>query len=347
MSVFSSPAFDQHEAVHFFNDAASGLQAIVAIHSTGRGPAAGGCRIWRYTDEQAAVTDVLRLARGMSYKNAMADLALGGGKAVIMKPPNGDVTEPMLERFGAFVDTLGGRYITAEDVGMSVERMQLIARSTQFVAGLPPKAGQAGGDPSPKTALGVFHGIRAAVAAKLGRDSLDGLRVAVQGVGHVGMALCALLHDAGCHLVVADIDAERVAAAETQFAAKRVALDEILSQDVDVVAPCALGGVFTAESIAALQANIVAGAANNQLAADADGQRLHERGVLYCPDYVINAGGIINVACEYDGSADDATVNRKVEAIGARLQAIFERAASTGQSTHRVADDMARQIIKG
>ncbi|MEL7537361.1 MAG: Glu/Leu/Phe/Val dehydrogenase dimerization domain-containing protein [Pseudomonadota bacterium] len=345
MTVFSSPAFDDHEAVHFCADQRTGLRAIVAIHSTHRGPAAGGCRIWEYATEADAIVDVLRLARGMSYKNAMAGLDLGGGKAVVLKSPGNAVTDAQLTRFGDFVDSLGGRYITAEDVGMSVEKMQLVARGTKYVAGLPPREGIAGGDPSPKTALGVYHGMRAAIEKRLGRESLADVRVAVQGVGHVGLSLCEMLHAAGAQLWVADIDASRVAEAVARFGATAVPLDAILEQDVDVVAPCALGGILNADSISRLRASVVAGAANNQLADDVDGQRLHEHGVLYCPDYVINAGGIINVACEYEGEVDDATVNERVVAIADRLREVFARAEATAVPTNRVADQIARDLI--
>ncbi|MEM8983645.1 MAG: Glu/Leu/Phe/Val dehydrogenase dimerization domain-containing protein [Pseudomonadota bacterium] len=345
MSVFSSPAFDQHESVHYFHDRQTGLRAIVAIHSRARGPAAGGCRIWHYADDDAALTDVLRLSRGMSYKNAMADLDLGGGKAVVLKPADADVSAEQMVRFGECVQSLAGQYITAADVGMTDERIALVASATQYVAGLPPEAGAAGGDPSPKTALGVFHGIVAAVETRLQRGSVDRLRVAVQGVGSVGMALCEYLADAGATLVVADIAEQRVAEAVERFGARATSLERILEEDVDVVAPCALGGVLNADSIGRLRAHIVAGAANNQLATDADGQRLLECGVLYCPDYVINAGGIINVACEYSGNGDDATVDKRVVAIGPRLKEIFASAAAARQPTNVVADSLARQRI--
>ncbi|MEM9171715.1 MAG: Glu/Leu/Phe/Val dehydrogenase dimerization domain-containing protein [Pseudomonadota bacterium] len=345
MSIFDNVAFDRHERVAFCNDPVTGLKAIVAIHSSARGPAAGGCRFWRYDSEDAAITDALRLAQGMSYKNAMAGLDLGGGKAVIMAPDSGELDEPMLEAFGAFVNTLGGAYITAEDVGMSVGKMEVVARRTSYVTGLPPKQGVAGGDPSPKTADGVFAGIRAAVRYKLGRDSLDGLRVAVQGVGSVGWHLCQLLFDAGAKLIVADINAERVALAREQLGAEVVALDSILESDVDVLSPCALGAILNAQSIPRLRAGIIAGAANNQLATDADGKRLFEAGVLYCPDFVINAGGIINVACEYAGDVSDAVVNEKVRAIGDRLIQIFELSDAQKRPTHIIANEQARRLI--
>jgi leucine dehydrogenase len=346
MAVFDEPAFDDHERVLFCRDAATGLSAIIAIHSTVLGPAAGGCRLWRYESDGAALHDVLRLSQGMSYKNAMADLQFGGGKAVILKTADFDPSEALFEKYGEFVDSLDGSYITAEDVGMSVEIMETIARRTKYVTGLPPKAGQAGGDPSPKTAWGIFKGIEAAVAFKLSRDGLEGLAVAVQGIGHVGYSLCRYLHEAGAKLVVADINEERVAAAREEFGAKAVGLDEILFQDVDIVAPCALGATLNAASIPKLRASIVAGSANNQLETPADGQRLADAGILYAPDYVINAGGIINVAAEYYGTADDEEVIRQVEAIGPRLTKIFEEAAATHRPTNAIADAQARALIR-
>ena len=346
MSVFESNAFDDHERVVFCSDPAAGLRAIIAIHSTALGPAAGGCRLWSYASDDAALTDVLRLARGMSYKNAMAGLKLGGGKAVILKGPDFSGADAVYERFGDFVNTLNGDYITAEDVGMTVDIMQTIHRRTKYVTGLPTTEGRAGGDPSPKTSYGVLCGIQAAVAHKLDKTSLSGLRIAVQGVGNVGYHLCRYLHDAGSKLVVADIDPERTARAASEFGAEIADLDELLFAPVDVLAPCALGAVFNETSIPRLEAPIVAGGANNQLATDEDGARLRDAGILYAPDYVINAGGIINVASEYYGDADDAEVLRRVAEIGPRLAAIFEQADASGKPTNLVADDQARQIIR-
>ncbi|MEL6870770.1 MAG: Glu/Leu/Phe/Val dehydrogenase dimerization domain-containing protein [Pseudomonadota bacterium] len=345
MSVFDNAAFAQHERVVHCSDPVSGLQAIIAIHSTALGPAAGGCRFWRYDNADAAITDVLRLSKGMSYKNAMAGLPLGGGKAVILAPENRRLTDEMLEAFGRFVDTLHGQYITAEDVGMSVGAMQTVAKQTRYVSGLPPKAGAAGGDPSPKTALGVFHGIKAAVAHRTGSSNLAGLRVAVQGVGNVGMHLCRLLAQAGVRLTVADINEARVAAACAEFGAAATELDAILGIEADVVSPCALGAILNESSIAALRTHIIVGAANNQLKTDADGQRLMDAGILYAPDYVANAGGIINVSCEYFGDADDADVDRQVIAIGARLTDIFERSDRERRPTNEIADAQARALL--
>ncbi len=345
MAAFDNPAFDDHERVVFCRDAATGLKAIIAIHSTALGPAAGGCRLWSYASDDAALTDVLRLSQGMSYKNAMAGLELGGGKAVIIKTPEFSGSEALYEAFGTFVDKLGGDYVTAEDVGMSVEIMEIISRRTRYVTGLPQRAGHAGGDPSPKTSWGIFHGIQAAVQFKLARDSMDGLTVAVQGVGNVGYHLCRFLHEAGAGLVVADIDEARVARAVDEFGASSAALDEILFQDVDVVSPCALGAVFDEHAIPRVRAGIIAGGANNQLATAADGQRLRDAGILYAPDYVINGGGIINVASEYFDDTDDDGVMDRVASIGPRLLGIFEEAASSGRPTNEVADAQAKRII--
>ncbi len=345
MTVFSNPAFDNHERVLFCRDEPSGLCAIIAIHSTALGPAAGGTRLWTYASDDDALYDVLRLSQGMSYKNAMAGLKFGGGKAVIMKMPDFDGSDALFERFGEFVDTLGGDYITAEDVGMSVEIMATIARKTRYVSGLPLQSGKAGGDPSPKTAYGICSGIQSAVKAGLGRDDLQGVRVAVQGVGHVGYHLCKLLHAAGAALLVSDLDETRVDRVCGEFGAERVSSAEILYADADVLAPCALGAILHEESIPRIRARIIAGGANNQLRSPEDGQRLADAGILYAPDYVINAGGIINVACEYFGDVDDAGVTDLVAQIGPRLAAIFDEAARTGQPTNVIADRQARKII--
>jgi leucine dehydrogenase len=345
MAAFNDPAFDDHERVIFCRDAATGLKAIIAIHSTVLGPAAGGCRLWNYTSDDAALHDVLRLSQGMSYKNAMAGLKFGGGKAVIMKSPDFSGSDALYEKFGDFVELLNGSYVTAEDVGMSVKIMETIARRTKYVSGLTPKAGHAGGDPSPKTAFGIYKGIEAAVRFRLGRENLRGLSVAVQGIGNVGYYLCRYLSEAGAKLTVADLDASRVQKAVDEFAAVAVGLGDILSQKVDVLAPCALGAVLTQDSIPTIRAPIVAGGANNQLATAADGKRLADGGILYAPDYVINGGGIINVACEFYGDVDDAAVLEQVAAIGPRLTGIFKEAKRTGEPTNVIADRMARNII--
>jgi leucine dehydrogenase len=345
MAVFSDSAFDAHERVVFCHDASTGLKAIIAVHSTALGPAAGGTRLWPYANDAKALHDVLRLSRGMSYKNAMAGLRFGGGKGVIIQTPDFSATDALYEKYGEFVDSLDGRYVTAEDVGMTVEIMETIARKTKYVAGLAQQEGQAGGDPSPKTSYGIFKGIEAAVQMKLGRENVGGLTVAVQGVGHVGYYLCKLLHAAGAKLLVADIDDARVQRAVSEFAATATPLDQILQQEADVLAPCALGAILTAQSIPLLKVPIVAGGANNQLESDADGQRLHDAGILYAPDYVINGGGIINVACEYYRDATDEDVMEQVAAIGPRLTGIFEESAANDLPTNVVADQQAKRII--
>ncbi len=345
MIARDDPAFDNHERVVFCHDAATGLNAIIAIHSTALGPAAGGCRLWNYESDDAALHDVLRLSQGMSYKNAMAGLEFGGGKAVIIKTPDFDGSDALYQKFGEFVEEQNGEYITAEDVGMSVSIMQSVARKTKHVTGLPRTNGQAGGDPSPKTAFGVYRGIEAAVKFKLELDDVSGLTVAVQGVGNVGYHLCRILAGAGAKLIVADIDEDRVARVCDEFGASAAPLEEILSQDADVLAPCALGAILNEQSIPGLKVSIVAGGANNQLKTDADGQRLTDAGILYAPDYVINGGGIINVACEYAGDVEDTEVDRLVAAIGPRLTAIFEEAAASGKPTNVIADTQARNII--
>lgn len=345
MSVFNNPAFDDHERVVFCRDAKVGLSAIIAVHSTALGPGAGGARQWSYADSDAALYDVLRLSQGMSYKNAMAGLKFGGGKAVIIKGDGFIASDKLYERFGEFVDTLNGDYITAEDVGMTPSIMQSIAKKTRYVTGLPNTGGKAGGDPSPKTAFGIFCGIKAAVAHKLKRANVDGVKVAVQGVGNVGYHLSKLLSEAGASLIVADIDQSKVDKVCVEFGAKKASLQDILFQDVDVVAPCALGAVLGKESIAKLRTKIVAGGANNQLESFEDGRRLREAGILYAPDYVINGGGIINVACEYYGDVDDRGVFELVERIGPRLERIFAEADKREMPTNEIADELAKNII--
>ena len=345
MSVFDNAAFDAHEEVVFSHDADTGLLAIIAIHSTVRGPAAGGCRFWQYATSDAALYDVLRLSRGMSYKNAMADLPLGGGKAVILKPDHIEDHPRFFARFGAFVETLGGRYITAEDMGMTETIMAMISTATRHVAGLPADGYVAGGDPSPTTAMGIFAGIRAALQHRFGDPDLRAKTIAIQGVGNVGYKLAQLLHRSGARLVLADPDQQRLERARQEFDAECADLETIVSSDVDVFAPCATGAILNENSIPGIRAAIVAGGANNQLATDADGDRLHARGILYAPDYVINAGGIISVSCEYAGGYSAADVVEKVQAIGPRLARLFAESESSGRATHRIADEMAQKLI--
>jgi len=345
MSVFSAPDFDNHEEVVFLSDSKSGLKAIVAIHSTRLGPAVGGCRMWKYATEQDAVQDVLRLSRGMSYKNAMANLGLGGGKSVIIGDSKTEKTKELMEAFGRGIDRLGGFYITAEDVGMTVGDMQTIGTQTKWVAGL--ETGEAAsGDPSPYTAHGVFFGIKAAVKHRLGKDNLSGLRVVVQGLGHVGYNLCRELHEAGATMVVTDIDQGNVDRVVADFGAKAVHVDDIMTQEGDVFAPCALGAILNDDTIPHLNVPVVAGAANNQLARASNGEDLRARGILYAPDYVINAGGIIQVANEVHGrktTTEDGM--KKVEEIYETLMEVFTEAEEQGATTGKVADSIAERRI--
>lgn len=345
--MFDSESFDAHEHVCFFHDEATEARGIIAVHSSVLGPAMGGCRVWNYPDTASALTDVLRLSRGMSYKNAVAGLPLGGGKAVLIRSGEERLGDSVFEAFGEVVRQLGGRYVTAEDVGVSVRNMACVARRTSFVSGLPKQAPESavGGDPSPRTALGVYLGLRAAVRARLDRSGLAGVTVAVQGLGSVGRHLCRLLREAGAALVVADIDPDAVEYACTHFGATAVPVDQILFQQVDVLAPCALGAGLNEASISRLCAKVVAGAANNQLRCETDGQRLFDAGILYAPDYVINAGGIISVGLEYLGETDARVVSTRIAGIETTLDAIFERSRTTRTPTHRIADAMARERL--
>jgi leucine dehydrogenase len=343
--MLDHPSFDQHERVVFAHDAATGLRAIVAVHSSIRGPAAGGCRFWHYDSTDDAVADALRLSRGMSYKNAMAGLPLGGGKAVVMVDANRPKTPAMLQAFGRFVDSLNGQYITAEDVGASVADMEIVADQTRYVSGLPRTAVSSDGNPSPKTALGVYLGIKAAVKFKLKQDELRGLTVAVQGLGGVGYELCKLLAADGAKLVVADVREAVTQKAAAQFDAIVSSPERVLFERADVVAPCALGAIFDANTIPKLQTPIIAGAANNQLATAQDGARLHAAGVLYAPDYVINAGGIISVGREYLGGATAESIVAEIHRIPVRLTEIFARSSATNRPTSELADEMARQLL--
>ena len=337
--------FDAHENLHFVWNEECGLKAIIAIHSTHLGPAAGGCRFWHYEDAAEALTDALRLSRGMSYKNAMAGLPLGGGKSVILADPKRTKTPDMLHAFGKAVDHLCGRYVTAEDVGMSVSDMIEIRRNTPFVAGLPVEGGDVGGDPGPHTSLGVFLGIKAAVRRALGKDSVNGLHIALQGAGSVATGVAMHAANEGARLSIADVDQTKAQKLAEAAGGKVVGTEEILSLEADVVSPCALGAILDEQTIAALKTPIVAGGANNQLAKPGDGQRLHARGILYAPDYVINAGGIINVSTEYLRDGDSALVRQRIEGIPERLETIWAESAETGRDPASVADAMAQQLI--
>lgn len=326
-----------HETVLRVHDAEAGLTGFIALHSTARGPAAGGLRMRRYADEDAALEDVLRLSRGMSFKNAAADLPLGGGKAVILGDP-AEKTHAQLRAMGRAIDTLRGRYWTAEDMGMSPADMAVIATATRFVAGLD-DGPHASGDPSPVTARGIFYAIRRTAARIWGTPDLTGRHVAVQGVGHVGWILAKYLRAAGAELTLADRDRDLATRAAQTFGAVVVGAEDILGVGADILAPCAIGGILNADTIPALRVRAVCGGANNQLASDADGDALHARGILYAPDYVVNAGGIVNVATEILGIRDRARfVDDKLAALEGSLDAIFDQAAATGAGPHRVAD---------
>ncbi len=312
MTVFSRPDFDHHQSVHFHQDAASGLRAIIAIHNTNLGPALGGCRMWSYADDTEALDDVLRLSKGMTYKAAMAGLDFGGGKAVIIGDSRTQKTDGLIRAMARFIDSLGGAYHTGEDVGMTVADMDIMRQVTPYAHGV----SDGSGNPSPATAWGVFVGIRAAARHRLGSGELDGVKVAVQGLGNVGAALCRYLADAGARLTIADIDAEKVRAAQEAFGATAVVSDDIHRADVEIFAPCALGAGLNDATIPELKAAVVAGSANNQLAEARHGDILREKSILYAPDYVINAGGLIDIAAEGpDYNTDD--VLRRVGGIEA------------------------------
>lgn len=339
VAVFNLPSFDNHEHVAFFSDEESGLKSIVAIHDTTLGPAVGGCRMWNYASDEEAITDVLRLSQGMTYKNAVAGLAMGGGKSVIIGDAKKDKTPELFRAFGRSIHSLGGRYYSAEDVGINTADIMIAHQETPYMAGLEGKSG----DPSPFTALGTYLGIKAAVKHRLNKDSVRGLRVAIQGLGHVGYHLCRHLHDAGAKLIVTDLNQDALARVAHEFDATIVGLDEIYHQDVDIYAPCALGATINDQTINVIKASIVAGCANNQLAESRHGELLRDRGILYAPDYVINAGGIINVS--FDNNYDKAKSTAKVERIYDTLLSIFQQADSQSCQTSIIADELARNII--
>ena len=340
-----SAEFDGHEQVHYFADEKSGLRAIIAIHNRSLGPAAGGCRFWPYKDRQEALADVLRLSKAMSFKNAMAGLPLGGGKAVVWSDREDIDRTEFFRAFGRTVAHLDGAYITAEDVGTRVADMKIVAEETSHVCGLPPEGDQVGGDPSPTTAHGVFLGVASAAKFALSRQDLDGVRVSVQGLGGVGYHLCKELHRAGAKLTVADIDPVRLQRVAEEFGCAPVDPSDILTIETDIIAPCALGGVLNSTTIPRLQAKIVAGAANNQLTLDQDGELLRMQGILYAPDYVINAGGIIQVAGEFFGWSQ-ADVDERVASIPTSLQQIFEESGSRHRATNIIADQLARERLR-
>lgn len=340
MAFFDLADYDDHEQVVFFSDKASGLKAIIAVHDTTLGPAVGGCRLWDYASDEAALVDALRLSKGMTYKNAMAGLKMGGGKSVIIGDAKSIKSEALFKAFGEALNQINGRYLSAEDVNITTGDIAIVNSVTPFVTGTEGKSG----NPGPFTALGTFLGIKACVKHKFQRDDLNGLKVAVQGLGSVGYGLCEHLHKAGAKLFVTDINQDTLIKAAAEFEATIVSLDEIYDQDVDIYAPCALGASINDNTINRLKAKIIAGCANNQLASPRHDQALLDQGILYAPDYVINAGGIINISFEENYSAEKAT--RKVEGIYDTLLDVFTKADEQNKPTGIVADEMAREIIR-
>ncbi len=339
------PDFDDHEDVHFFSDPKSGLKAIIAVHSSFRGPAGGGTRYWNYASSVDAVRDALRLSKGMSYKNAMAGLNMGGGKAVILANPSRPKSVEMLAAFARSIESLSGRYVTAQDVGMSQDDMTEVGQTTRHVAGLIPEKGKAGGDPGPSTALGVYFGVKAAARVALGADDVKGVRIAVQGLGSVGGGLARHLAKEGAQLILSDVDPSRAGELAKELGATLVAPDDILSVEADILSPCALGAIFNEQSIGKLNVKAIAGGANNQLARPEDAMRLFETGIVYAPDYVINAGGIINVALQYLDDASTNDVRAKLEEIPFRLSEIWAKSAAKNLPPSIVADTMAKKLI--
>lgn len=323
--------------LHFKVDPETGMKAIIAIHSTKLGPALGGCRFIEYPDTTTAINDAMRLARGMSYKSALANLPLGGGKSVIIKPTHAFDRVAYMHRFGEFINELNGRYITALDSGTQLSDMDIIATHTPYVASL----SSYNGDPSPSTAKGVFRGIQAAVLFKTGKESLEGLHITLQGLGHVGYLLAHHLHESGARLTVADINPDQVARAVNEFGAEAVSTDIIHKIPCDVYSPCALGAIINDHTINELQTPIIAGAANNQLAHTFHGQLLHDKGILYAPDYVINAGGVIFAASKYL-KTPNAAMNNQIDAIRTTLLTIFADSIRESRPTSEIADTMAQ-----
>ncbi len=331
------------KVVHF-TEAASGLDAIIAVHDASLGPACGGCRIRPYAAFSDALDDVKRLSRGMTYKNALGGLPFGGGKGVIIADPRTQKTPAMMRAFGRAVESLGGLYYTAEDSGVTEHDMEIVREQTKYAAGLAQGNG-AGGNPSPFTARGVWRGIQAAARHRLQRDSLKDLRVAILGVGAVGMPLAELLHEDGANLVVADVNEAAVAEAVRRFGAIAVAPGDCIAADVDIFSPCALGGSISSDTIGRIKAKVVAGAANNQLATPGMDEALFARGVLYAPDYVANAAGVISVGLEILGRWNEADLKARIDRIGDTLTGIFDRSARDRRPTGAIADEMALEVI--
>jgi len=345
IEIFGEMVKHDHEQLVFCNDNETGLKAIIGIHNTVLGPALGGTRMWNYATNVEAVNDVLRLARGMTYKAAISDLNLGGGKAVIIGDADKLKNEAFLRRFGRFVESLNGKYVTAEDVNMSPKDMEYISKETKHVTGLSESVG-GGGDPSPVTAYGVYVGMKASAKRAYGSDSLDGKKISVQGVGHVGMFLLEYLANENVTLFVSDYNEDKAQQAASRFGAKAVGLEEIYDLDVDIYSPCALGATINDGTIDRLRCQIIAGAANNQLDDEVlHGQMLEERGIIYAPDFLINAGGLINVGIDYLGGWTKDKVKRKTEKIYQTTLDIFDLSKKEGITTQDAALRTAKSRI--
>lgn len=342
--MFDNPSFDHHEGVHFFSDEASGLKAVIAIHSTALGPSSGGTRMWDYADSKAMITDALRLSQGMSYKNAMASIPHGGGKAVIWGNSKTGKSEALFRAFGRAVESLQGRYWTAEDVGIDTADIEIAAEETRYAAGLTTGVA-ASGDPSPVTALGVFKGIQQTAMRAFGSDDLNGKTVAVQGVGSVGGYTALHLAEAGANLIITDIDQDALADISQRTGAKIVAPDEIYDVEADIFSPNALGAIINQDTLKRLKVKAIAGGANNQLSVPAMGELVRRAGILYAPDYVINGGGIINVAAEISGNYSRQWVDQKLETLIETLGSVLDDSRSSGRPTNEVADEIARARI--
>jgi leucine dehydrogenase len=335
--------YGEHEEVLFCHDKNLGLKAIIAVHNTALGPALGGTRMWNYKTEEEALVDVLRLSKGMTYKAAAAGLNLGGGKAVIIGDPKTQKNEALFRAFGHFVNSLNGKYITAEDVGTSVQDMEHVFMETPWVTGIPKDFGGSG-DPSPYTAHGVLMGIKASASEKFGTDSLKGMRVAVQGLGNVGSNLVKYLVEEGAQIIVADIDQNRVKKISDQYGAKAVSVDEILAVDCDIQAPCAMGAIVNDQTITKFKCKVIAGGANNQLAEARHGDQLRELGILYAPDYVVNAGGLMNVFVELEGYSPERAFE-KTRKVYDNVKRVFEISKRDNIGTHTAADRVAEERI--
>lgn len=345
MKIFETMANSGHEQVVLCHDEATNLRAVIAIHNTILGPALGGCRMWPFESEEEAIQDALRLSRGMTYKNAAAGLNLGGGKAVIIGDSKKDKSEALFRAFGRFVQSLNGRYISAEDVGTSVKDMEYIKMETSFVAGLTEEFGGSG-DPSPFTALGTFEGIKASVKYKLGKDDLKGLTVAIQGIGNVGKYLCEMLHKAGANLIVTDIYQDKLKEVENKYGAKVVNDKKIYEVEAEVFAPCALGAIINDDTINKLKFKIIAGGANNQLHDEIKhGQILKDKNILYAPDYLINAGGVTNVFFEVINEYSRDRVTEKVKNIYNILLDVYKIAEDENIMTAEAAARLAERRL--